>query len=165
MEDDVINCNFPGVSRLLLDELARMKQDDKLPSNPIVNGYIFEEKFFVELGKTKTLHINISEKALTLCFTLVENMQTGEILHCMTSGILYRLRYKHPAIDAIRVMEKDRKKKQWLVLIQVSLSPYAVHRSKIGNLLKYTQCPELNCSDHNTILNYYWGLNKNIKSY
>jgi len=164
-EDNVLNCNFPGVARLLLDELAKMRQDNRLPSNPIVNGYIFEENFFVEIGKTKTLHITIMEKSITLYFALVEKMQTGEILDSMTSGVLYHLRYQHPVIDAVGVMEKGSKKKQWLVMIQVSLSPYAAHRSKIGDLLRYVQCQELSHSDHDTFLKYYLRLNKNIKEH
>lgn len=52
-ESDLLNCNFPGVARLLLDKLTKMQQDDKLPSNPIVNGYIFK-KFFCANRKSKS---------------------------------------------------------------------------------------------------------------
>ena len=56
-ESNVINCNFPGVAKLLIKELAVMRRDEKVPSNPILNGFIFEENFFCEIGKIKALHI------------------------------------------------------------------------------------------------------------
>ena len=39
--DNIINFNFPGVTRILFNELASMRKDDKIPKNPIINGYIF----------------------------------------------------------------------------------------------------------------------------
>ena len=33
--------NFSHIYRLLLDELSTLRKTDAIPSNPIINGYIF----------------------------------------------------------------------------------------------------------------------------
>ena len=150
---DLINCNFPGVAKLLVNELAVMRRDEKVPSNPIVNGFIFEENFFTEIGKMKTLHVITKEMPIiTLHFAVVETLQTGEVLKNMTSGVLYHLRYKHPVIDGVGIMERGKTKKKWLVMIQVSLSSYKSHRSKISDIAKYLPCPELKHSSHGWVV-------------
>ena len=51
------------------------------------------------------------------------------------------LRDKHPIIDAVGRL-KDQNDKEWLLLIQVSLSTYSEHKSKAGDLQKQITWPE-----------------------
>ena len=44
----VIDFNFPSVATLLLKELSKIIVNTKIPSNPIVNGFIFEENFLMK---------------------------------------------------------------------------------------------------------------------
>ena len=48
--NNIIDFNFPGVTRILFNELASMRKDEKISRNPIINGYILERIFFNELG-------------------------------------------------------------------------------------------------------------------
>ena len=41
--------NFLWVATLLLKELSGLSTDKVIPKNPIINGYIFEERFFKEI--------------------------------------------------------------------------------------------------------------------
>jgi len=47
---------FPHICRLLLDELSTLRKTEAIPSNPIINGYIFERSFFDEINKCNALH-------------------------------------------------------------------------------------------------------------
>ena len=62
-------------------------------------------------------------------------------LHTIAQGSLVQLREKHPVIDAVTRV-KDQTDKEWLLLIQVSLSAYSEHKSKAGDLQKRITWPE-----------------------
>lgn len=72
------------------------------------------------------------------------------------AGIVYHLREFHPVIDAIGYFE-DEELLKWLVMIQVSLSPYKNHKSKAASLFEKTIGAEKKIDDSCTLLEYYKG--------
>ena len=62
-------------------------------------------------------------------------MNDNEIVSSITANVLYCLTYKHPVIDD--VLKVKIKKKKWLVLLQVLLSLYKQHHSKINDLNRH----------------------------
>ena len=143
--------NFPHICRLLLDELSTLRKTEAIPSNPIINGYIFERSFFDEINKCNALRVYCNGAVLHLKVGCVRYMNNNECVDNMTVGVLYYLRYKHPVIDG--VLKVGGKKKR-LILLQISLSKYDKHGSKIGDLQRQIKCLEANSRNEN-ILNYY----------
>lgn len=124
-KEGMVVCNLPYIHKLLLNELAKLRKKRKIPSSPIVNGYIFEE-FFQEVYHH--LHYYIEAYSFEDNFTFqvdyLHTLQNGEILASMENGVLYHLRYNHPVIDAVGLLRRKDKKKYYLVFIQVSMSKY-----------------------------------------
>ena len=147
---------------MLLKELSELMTNQVIPSNPIVNGFIFEERFFKEVEKSKVLHVSTMERSLKFNIIQVKNLKQGEMVNEMMSGCLYHLRYRHPVIDGIGVFETEGTSKRWLVFIQISLSTYANHGTKISDLFRFVKCPELKTPE-TTIFEYYKGMNPKVK--
>ena len=76
-------------------------------------------------------------------------------------GVLYHLRYKHPVIDAVGVLKRRDKRKHHLVFIQVSLSRYSGHSSKIQNLYHHIDCSELKLN-FSSLFQYYMSITENL---
>ena len=110
IHDSTIKFNFPGIAKLLLNELSALKENQHIPNNPEVNGYIFEGKFFEELDSTKVLHIETMTSFYTFNVAFMQHLHEGEILKDLTAGVLYHLRYKHPVVDGVGVLEHGPKK-------------------------------------------------------
>ena len=77
----------------------------------------------------------------------------------LQTGILYELRTRHPALDAVGLLNE----KSWLIFIQISLTEYKHHRSKISNILippksKKSMPPEISSSAAKTLYSYYRNL-------
>lgn len=77
----------------------------------------------------------------------------SETLKALDKSVLYQSRYKHPVIDVIGILE-DERHVWWLVFLQISLSPYSSHHSKLIDLFKHHVCPELTADD-DTLYEYY----------
>ena len=58
-EVGLIRFNFPWIATLLLQEILQMMRNKVIPSNPIVNRFIFEEGFFEEMEMCQVLHWKI----------------------------------------------------------------------------------------------------------
>ena len=56
-------------------------------------------------------------------------------------SVLYQLRYKHPVIDGIGILQ-DERNVSWLAFIQISLSPYLSHHTKVTDLFEHHVCRE-----------------------
>ena len=67
--------------------------------------------------------------------------QRDAIAHNSPGFPIVQLREKHPVIDAVARV-RDQTDKEWLLLIQVSLSAYSEHKSKAGDLQKQITWPE-----------------------
>jgi len=93
--------------------------------------------------------------------TDVHNLKDSELLTGMNKGVLYHLQYRHPVIDGVGLLEMEGKIEPWLVFIQVSLSSYTNHRSKMPDLFQRVMCPELKSSDK-TIFSYYYKMNSEV---
>ena len=129
------------------------------PSNPIVNGFAFELAFFQSVKTSNSLTVKLRESVVTFCVPLVEEMDENCIVKCITVGILFHLRYKHPVIDGVGYLQENSGKIVSLVMIQVSLSPYKTHRSKLEDLFTKPTCPELKQQQTvASLLQYYEGL-------
>ena len=78
-----------------------------------------------------------------------------EKLTNMEAGVLYHLRHRHPVIDAVGILKRQDKKKYHLVFIQISMSKYSNHSSKIEDLFGTIDCKELKTSSFAFIFDFY----------
>ena len=80
----------------------------------------------------------------------------------LCKSILYQLRFGHPVVDAVGLLP-DQHNKYFLVFIQVFLSKYSDHKSKVHDIFKYkTNSSEL--LDHKNFFDYYKSLAKTVFS-
>jgi len=88
----------------------------------------------------------------------------GTLLRELKKGCLYHLRSHHPVIDYATLLTDavdTNKQQHWLLLVQVSLSPYKVHKSKAGVLWNKVSGPEARENkEAKTWLQYYQDLAK-----
>ena len=84
-----------------------------------------------------------------------QHAEEGEAFNSIAMNGLVHLRNSHPVIDAVARL-KDHNDNRWLLLVQVSLSWYARHRSKVADLLKSITWPEKeNRADTVSWMKYY----------
>ena len=88
-----------------------------------------------------------------MSFSLSYVCKQNTVLEHMDKSVLYFLRYKHPVVDAVGILQ-DEKCVWWLVFLQISLSSYLSHRTKVTDLLEQHRCPEINSSCE-TLYGYY----------
>ena len=151
--------NFPGIVPLLI----KMLKDDlhytkKRPMFPIVKDYYFEDALLVDLRVLSVNYNNSSERtprSTQLTIQVCTEQTQDPLTRTMSVGVLNRLRPEHPAIDAIGVVE-DQSKKKWLLMLQISLSEYKKHRSKVEHIYNYVS--GLEGEGGVTWLQYYQGL-------
>ena len=149
-EEWVLIYPLPLSEAKLIHELAKVKKSYTLPQNPVVDGYVFEEQMFVLLNNTKSLEIFTY---VPMSFSLSYVCKQNTVLEHMDKSVLYFLRYKHPVVDAVGILQ-DEKCVWWLVFLQISLSSYLSHRTKVTDLLEQHRCPEINSSCE-TLYGYY----------
>ena len=154
-----LKVNYLPIVQILMEHFRSISLSS-ITYNEIMNGYRFEAKF---LAETKSLHIvyndqNSPNPPTVAVFTNVYPLCDSKCmpLQGITLGCLVHLREKHPVIDAVGRL-KDQAGKEWLLLIQVSLSAYSEHKSKAGDLQKQITFPESNvsASANCTWLQYY----------
>ena len=74
----------------------------------------------------------LSMFGLQKLFNLWNSVQ--QALSHVSTSVLYKLRYAHPAIDGVGFLTETSTNKVWLVFIQVSLSSYQHHNSKLKDI-------------------------------
>ena len=137
----VLQMNFPTCYAGLLHMFRKYRNEDSVrPHSRIIDGIYFE---YAVCKKVKQLQVVYSKhkeaiprqcdlEAITFKFTAAVNQRACTPLTGLAEGVLYQLRSCHPVIDAVAYIKKD--SIQWLLLIQVSLSAYKDHDSKVEDL-------------------------------
>lgn len=156
--DYTVACNFPYVHKLLLMELSTLKQSNKIPSNPIINGFIFEANFLQGVHNLKFIETLSDGKNFTFDIQYLYSLETDEKLTSMETGVLYYLRHRHLVINAVGILKRQDKKKHHLVFIQISMSKYSSHSSKIEDLYGMIDCKELKTSGFASIFDFYMSM-------
>ena len=75
-----------------------------------------------------------NDKPVTLSFTVLRVELPEGRLRTMHKNTLYELRVLHPTIDGVGYLKEQGSDQEWLVFIQVFLSKYARHYSKLTDL-------------------------------
>ena len=167
-----IRMHIPALYDYLIVDLKKRysKPDSDIHSNPIVQGYMFETAFLSsKLLREHPLTIqavNSDQPASPRTFQFPSLNPCGsQLLGALTTNLeencVYHLRNRHPAIDGVCVTCIDAKK--YLLLLQVSLSPYKDHVSKGNDIIK--QCipsKEGGMGTRKTIAEYYQHLGGDI---
>ena len=135
--------NFPLLVSALMNFLRTNNEMGDTRCNDIMKGYRFEYTFLRHTGE---LCLTCTEVGgAPTCYTfkglICQHTVEGEALNSIGINSLVHLRDSHPVIDAVAKL-KDQNNNQWLLLVQVSLSCYARHHSKVGDLLKSITWPE-----------------------
>ena len=103
----------------------------------MIDGYLFEEKLFQFMNNAKRLDV-VTNTGESLSLSLSYICRKNETVLTLHKSALYQLRYKHPIIDGIDILQ-DERNVWWLTFIQISLSPYTSHHTKVTDLFKYHQ--------------------------
>lgn len=108
----------------------------------VIRGYCFEDRVLQALRRKSealtlvcgkpTSQTQIPTESISVKFAAYSRQDNP--LTKMSKGMLYHLRYHHPVIDAVALVEVN--KQNWLFLIQLSLSPNSLHKSKASDLWK-----------------------------
>ena len=109
---------------------VRRKYTGELPAH--VHGFFFEFHVLETLKRLNLTYVkeNNSETEFEIDFDVASRL-TEEPRAPLQCGYLYHLPYKTNAIDAVGSFIHN--KTHWLLVLQVSLSPYASHKSKAGD--------------------------------
>ena len=149
--------NFPLLVSALM-ELLRVKNElGDTRCNDIMKGYCFKYMF---LRRIRELCLTCSEYGSTPAIFMFQDLnyqhaEEGEALNSIAMNGLVHLRDSRPVIDAVARL-KDHNDNRWLLLVQVSLSWYTRHRSKVADLLKSITWPEKeNRADTVSWMKYY----------
>jgi hypothetical protein len=138
----VLALNFPtcyGVLMFALKELCDQKE--LLLHNAIIDGYYFKHAICTSIESLDVAYSKKDEAPAqqsdldTVVFkfkSYVSHAESNLPVRGLLDGVLYCLRPCHPVIDAVAYIEMA--ESPWLVLIQVSLSDYKSHSSKLCDL-------------------------------
>ena len=151
--------NFPTLPELLkADLMHRLEKGINITINE-ARPFILENSFFDYFEqKSNTWSVYSSFHTGHISFTIHATHHVQDELHSVENGVLYRLRNLHPAIDGIGVFDDI---KMAGIHIQVSISAYKSHRSKLNTYLrtyvtKSKVIPsELKQSDFTNIFDHY----------
>ena len=138
-ENDEFFCprlNFPGIDDILMSHLYEMAETStNVTYNEVMKGYLFEDKFLSPaLGELFVTYIpGGSDKAATAVLDVNSCITTNKEIDSLVVGCVVHLTKTHPVIDAVARL-KDRQGQEWLLFIQVSLSPYNKHKSNATHL-------------------------------
>ena len=157
--DKVFNIalNFPGSDQLILKQIKRHLQS--VLNSPTViaseaSGLQFESRFhsacLVASSKIKFPIVLESNTVITLTAHLCSS---DDISGRLTTNVIYKLYSYHPAVDYVGEVICESIQQKYL---QLSVSTYLKHRSKVWHLLKkyehYEEFKEV------MVLNYYKSL-------
>jgi len=150
--DFVVQCALPCL-RLLLNEIIKeLSCNTAIPRVPIVQGFFYEDHFF-QLMTEKDLTVRISsEQKKFIVHSVLEPSKVTD----MTCGVMYHLTYTYPVVDGVGYFKEAEwsTKNVTLIFIQVSLSKYSKHDSKLNDLIA-KKAPE---DSQKSILEHYAGL-------
>lgn len=99
--------------------------------DPIIQGHSFEQLFLAQQEyflEVRARGPENAEENFIFHVDLAGNQYDTLLRGSLTTGRMYHLHRYHPAIDGVGVLKTDSTK--YLVLLQVSLSPYRSHSSK-----------------------------------
>ena len=140
-----LRVNHPPVYAHIMEMFRQLKPQNNEIVNGIVKGYQFENRILQDVRQLVLVYNKEgdSKKQVGIFnITLRKKLLPNEPLTNMNEGILYHLRDKHPVIDAVGIFKEKASRKEWLLMVQVSLSSYTRHKSKAVNLLDSVTGPE-----------------------
>jgi hypothetical protein len=163
-DEFMLAINFPTCFNHLLQILYdRRAQADVSIRSAIIDELYFERDICTTIKQLDVLYSQKDEavasqsdlKTIVFKFkSYVSNQVSNSPVKCLPEGVLYFLRSFHPVIDAVAHVRVGNT--PWLVLIQVSLSDYRNHESKINDLKKeITGCEKYRVSEEINWLDYY----------
>ena len=133
---------------MLLNEIANAVFSE-VPNIPVVHGIFYEHKFINRMKRFEPITV----EGLTEVRSIrIRGVSYTEMIKDLPVGYLYHLKFTYPVIDAVGYLEVDQI--PLLVFVQVSLSPYVAHKTKLEDLFS-TPAPE---DEEKTILDYCKGL-------
>ena len=152
VETFTLGLGFPTLCSRFLGYLKQcfVRRSKNYLKSDLVQGLMFKEYFLME---QRTLHVE--QKLRTgetkhLLFNFQEPLfQLEGLLTEMTMGELYYLHLGHVAIDGVCAAKEATSNIAYLLLIQVSLSPYINHHSKARD------CCTTKLAENFTVAEYY----------
>ena len=118
---------------MLLKEIAETIFDSSALELVDVHGFMYE------LHYVRTLR-NVKSMALRDVEIIIDAVEDSTEIKKLPAGILYHLRYTYPVIDAIGYLKVNGN--YYLVFVQLSLSEYRYHRTKMSDLTS-VKAPEI----------------------
>ena len=140
---------LPCVQMLLREITNELLHCDSIPDVPMIHGFLYKQKFFNMMKTQVTISVSNLKQTKTVSFS---NICDVEMIEELSLGTLYHLKYTYPIIDGVGYLEVDGHPS--LVFVQVSLTPYTNHSTKIKDL-NTTTAPEDNSQ---TILQHCTGI-------
>lgn len=130
-----LGLNFPSAYDVLMSVLqARVKNKKVRVVNPIILGLLFEHALCNELKNFEVSYCRQQDVApISARFGFNTTVAMSTAVNELVNGTLYRLRPRHPVIDAVGYLMEG--SQPWLLLMQVSISTYSNHTSKVKDLL------------------------------
>jgi hypothetical protein len=135
--------NFPTCYDILMSTLRDLHSEKTMDPirNPIIDGYFFEHAIcstisslnvaFAKTDEAPTQQSNLDAITFNFCGHVSQTESNLPVVG-LVKNVLYSLRPCHPVIDAVAYVEAS--ESPWLVLVQVSLSDYKSHKSKLCDL-------------------------------
>jgi len=129
-----IALNFPRSDELISKEISRIVRM-KSPlefhcDDPTLLGCQLEHEFFTACQQHPKFAITHGNQTSTFTISACRNI--GDIGQPLSMGVLYKLYSSHPAIDFVGQFEINNS--VYLLMMQVSLSLYVNHKSKVWHL-------------------------------
>lgn len=142
----LVQCAMPCL-RMFLDEISqKVTRDRSLAEFPVVYGFLYEAQCFSTLA---VLTVKVGKDELK-SFT-VSGVLDCDRVTVMPIGMVYHLTYTYPVIDGVGYLKALGSENLSLVFIQVSISPYTQHKTKLIDLFDHA-APE---DPNKSILQYY----------
>ena len=101
----------------------------ELPDVAIVHGFLYEQKFIMKMRRCEPITV---EGLTEVRLIRIRGVRYTEIITDLTEGFLYHLKFTYPVIDAVGYLSVNETLS--LVFVQVSLSPYGKHQTKLEDL-------------------------------
>ena len=114
---------------LFREIVEKIYNSETIPDVPLVHGFVYELYYVNQMKLRKTMSMKGHSES-----KIVDSKEVSDVdvIAELLLGTLYHLKYTYPVIDAVGYLEVDGIPS--LVFVQVSLSPYSSHSTKINNL-------------------------------
>ena len=153
-DDNTLQLNFPTLPDVFSKDLVSSSGAD-VSHYPEGKGFKLQEKFFAYF--THSTKLAVLTTSTTLSFIVAHSHSVDGVLRSMNKSVLYQLRNRHPACDGVGLLQ-EAGGATYLVLVQVSLSIYSKHRSKLKHLFQVPKGklpPELKDNKSKNVYEYY----------